>query len=89
LVKDQSDFFVFESLGYSAKGLKELLSDIEGIIDVEVSNDIFQIACSRDATADIAKAIVAAGKGLNYLNKKEYGLNDIYYRYFEGGESHE
>ena len=89
VVNDRSELFVDISFGNSAGGLKELLSDIDGIIDVEVSNDIFQIACSRDATADIAKAIVAAGKGLNYLNKKEYGLNDIYYRYFEGGEGHE
>jgi ABC-2 type transport system ATP-binding protein len=38
---------------------------------------------------DIARAIIGSGADLNYLNKKEYGLNDIYYRYFEGGENHE
>ena len=74
---------------YSSGWLRELLNKIEGIIDVEVKNDVFQIACSRDATAEIAKAIVEAGEKLIYLNKKEYGLDDIYYRYFEGGERHE
>jgi ABC-2 type transport system ATP-binding protein len=54
-----------------------------------LKNDLFQIECSYDLTSDIARAIVEAGAGLSYLNKKEYGLNDIYYRYFEGGENHE
>jgi ABC-2 type transport system ATP-binding protein len=49
-------------------------------------NDELLIGCSRDATHEIAKAIVGSGAGLNYLYKKEYGLNDIYNRYFEGGE---
>ncbi len=73
----------------SSGWLMDLLKEIEGIIDVEVKNGIFQIACSRDATSEIAKAMVEAGEKLIYLNKKEYGLDDIYYRYFEGGESHE
>ena len=54
-----------------------------------MKNDLFQIECSRDATSEIARMIVESGAGLNYLNKKEYGLDDIYYRYFEGGDYHE
>jgi ABC-2 type transport system ATP-binding protein len=73
----------------SADWLRNLLQHIDGVIAVNVKKDIFQIECSRDTTADIARAIVESGVGLNYLNKKEYGLDDIYYRYFEGGESHE
>ena len=45
--------------------------------------------CTRDTTSEIAKAIVESGEKLNYLNKKVYGLDDIYYRYFEGGENHD
>jgi ABC-2 type transport system ATP-binding protein len=65
------------------------LRDISGIITVNVNNDIFQIECSRDATTEIARTIVESGAGLNFLNKKEYGLDDIYYRYFEGGAQNE
>ncbi len=54
-----------------------------------MKDDIFHIQCSRDTTSEIARAIVESGAGLSYLNKKEYGLDDIYYRYFEGGENHE
>jgi ABC-2 type transport system ATP-binding protein len=66
--------------------LKEQLKKIEGINAVEIKNEIFQIQSSRDATSEIAGTIIASGLGLNYLNKKEYGLDDIYYRYFEGGD---
>ena len=74
---------------YIVEWLKEILYNVEGITSVDIENDRFQIVCSRDSTAEIARAIVEAGVGLNFLNKKEYGLDDIYYRYFEGGESHE
>jgi ABC-2 type transport system ATP-binding protein len=66
--------------------LAEHLQNINGVITVNYENDLFQIGCSHDSTTDIAKTIVESGIGLNYLNKKEYGLDDIYYRYFEGGE---
>lgn len=74
---------------YSTEWLTGILKNIEGIIAVNLKNDVFQIDSSRDSTSEIAKAIVGSGAGLNFLNKKEYGLNDIYYRYFEGGEDHE
>jgi ABC-2 type transport system ATP-binding protein len=74
---------------YSAGWLSGLLQHIEGVLSVKRENDLFQIECSRDLTTDIAKILVESGGGLSYLNKKEYGLNDIYYRYFEGGEGHE
>jgi ABC-2 type transport system ATP-binding protein len=74
---------------YTAEWLQKKLTHIDGIIAVKLNNDLFQIECSRDLTTDIASAIVESGAGLNYLNRKEYGLNDIYYRYFEGGENHE
>jgi ABC-2 type transport system ATP-binding protein len=74
---------------YTKEWLTEILKNIDGIIEVKSMNDIFQIECSRDSIAEIARAIVESGAGLLYLNKKEFGLNDIYYRYFEGGVEHE
>ena len=66
-----------------------ILKQIEGVVTIDIKDDVIRTECSRDATSDIAKALVEAGAGLNYLNRKEYGLDDIYYRYFEGGEDHE
>jgi ABC-2 type transport system ATP-binding protein len=74
---------------YSTEWLSRILKNVQGIIAVNLKNDIFQIDSARDSTSEIAKAIVESGAGLNFLNRKEYGLNEIYYRYFEGGEDHE
>jgi ABC-2 type transport system ATP-binding protein len=79
----------FQGKQYTAEWLTNKLKHIEGIIAVNIKNDLYQIECSRDLTADISRAILESGADLNYLNRKEYGLNDIYYRYFEGGENHE
>jgi len=65
--------------------LKELLKEIDGINEVEENNGVFQIGCSHDATTEIATAIINSGEQLNLLSKKDYGLDEIYYRYFEGG----
>jgi ABC-2 type transport system ATP-binding protein len=74
---------------YTAEWLRDTLKNIEGVIDVNLKNEMFLIDCSRDLTSDISKAIIETGAGLSHLNIKEYGLDDIYFRYFEGGEEHE
>jgi ABC-2 type transport system ATP-binding protein len=74
---------------YPSDRLKKVLQGIDGILDIRFGDELFQIECLRDITTEIARAIVESGAGLNYLNKKEYGLDDIYYRYFEGGGNHE
>jgi len=79
----------FQGQQYTTEWLFNKLKHIDGIIAINIKNDLYQIECSRDLTPDISRAIVESGADLNYLNRKEYGLNDIYYRYFEGGENHE
>ena len=74
---------------YTAEQMRQLLQNVDGITNVELKNGKFVIESFRDATSDIAAKIVGAGAGLRYLNKKEYGLDDIYYRYFEGGDENE
>ena len=77
--------------GNSVENQKAILQDnlkaIEGVLNINKNNGTFYIGCSRDATAEIAKTIVESGANLNHLYKKEYGLDDIYNRYFEGGKS--
>lgn len=75
--------------GFESGRLEELLTGIDNVIAVKKKNNVFQIECSHDLTTVIARTIVESGADLNYLNKKDYGLDDIYYRYFEGGLNHE
>ncbi len=78
-------------VGVSSGGheLNKSLQHMEGVLNVKEHRDKLLIECSRDVTSDISKAILRSGAGLVYLNKKEYGLDDIYYRYFEGGMENE
>jgi ABC-2 type transport system ATP-binding protein len=65
------------------------LKKIAGVEKVSWNNNTVNISCSSDVTSEIARVIVSSGAGLSSLNKKEYGLDDIYYRYFEGGTNDE
>lgn len=70
----------------SAGKLKATLEEMEGVTEVTIENDRWQIRCSRDMTSGIAQRIVQSGVDLLGLQRKEYGLDDIYHRYFEGGK---
>ena len=67
--------------------LQEAIAGIEGVNTVRQENNVFHIGCASDVTSAIAGIIVTSGAGLISLQKKEYGLDDIYNRYFEGGGS--
>lgn len=73
---------------YNEEWLLKLIQNIDGSVSVTRIDDLYRIQCSRDITTSVAQKIIESGAGLTYLNKKEYGLNDIYYQYFEGGENH-
>lgn len=69
--------------------LARAIKDVAGVSDVRFENGKFFIDCETDITPEIAGIIVGSDLGLSSLNKKEYGLDDIYYKYFEGGAKDE
>jgi ABC-2 type transport system ATP-binding protein len=69
--------------GLQIEQLMESISKIDGVLKIESKDYTMSIGCSRDLTKEILNALVASGTALTSLNKKEYGLNDIYNRYFE------
>lgn len=66
--------------------LQQILLSIDGIRKISIENDVFRIESDSDVSAKIAKILIDTGLILSYLHKKEYGLDDIYYQYFEGGK---
>ncbi len=74
--------------------LLEQLRAIDGVAQVattmqEDSQGVtLQADCTEDRSAAIASAIVHAGAQLFRLERKQYGLDEIYQRYFAGGEDH-
>ncbi|MBN2862404.1 MAG: ABC transporter ATP-binding protein, partial [Bacteroidales bacterium] len=67
----------------AAAGLKGQIEKIDGVLSVENQDNILRIGSSGDVTGEIARIIVESGLELNFLLRKEYGLDDIYNRYFE------
>jgi ABC-2 type transport system ATP-binding protein len=65
------------------------LKHIDGVNSIRPEKGMLLAECSRDLTSEIAASVIGTGAELKYLNRKAYGLDDIYYRYFEGGEDHE
>lgn len=65
--------------------LKEKLQQLDGVEAVSGNGDPFRISCSKNITPEIARVIIKSKAGLTYLQQKEYGLDDIYHRYFQGG----
>lgn len=81
---------VSASSSQNVERIQKALKGVDGVINVNRNTGLFEIGCSRDAAADIARLIVECGADLKYLQKKEYGLDDIYNHYFrEKIESYE
>ncbi|NBD25834.1 ATP-binding cassette domain-containing protein [Paenibacillus sp. T1] len=43
------------------------------------------LRCDRDLTTTAARTVIESGANLHAVQRKQYGLDDIYHRYFEGG----
>jgi len=69
----------------SMTDLKKALEKIGGVLQVHADGNRLQVESDRDLGTLISRTILDAGFGLNYLNRKVYGLDEIYYRYFQGG----
>lgn len=61
------------------------IQKLKGVSNVRFEDNKYSIECDKDLTPLIAKTIVESNLGLVSLSKKEYGLDDIYHKYFEGG----
>lgn len=68
-----------------------IMDRMERIAQVEritrTDEDQIDIYATEDVTADVARMIVEADISLRHMSKKDYGLDEIYHRYFAGGDS--
>lgn len=70
----------------NAENLRAQLLELTDVVSVSNEGSVFTIGSKSDVTEQIAQAIVQSGVGLRYLNTKQYGLDEIYTKYFERGE---
>lgn len=67
----------------------EKLNGIEGVMNITRDGDALAVESRRDITAEVARIVIETEGTLESLNKRDYGLDEIYHRYFEGGEARE
>ncbi|MCK9862808.1 ABC transporter ATP-binding protein [Paenibacillus sp. ATY16] len=79
-----------------SKELDERLSGLDGLLTYkgpDVSDHAYSsflpldavITGTRDLTSEAARIVLDCGASLFGIRRKQYGLDDIYHRYFEGG----
>lgn len=66
--------------------VKSQVLALDRVVSVEFDGDKLYIGGKQNVSTDVARAVIDTGLGLKSLNIKEYGLDDIYTKYFEGGE---
>jgi ABC-2 type transport system ATP-binding protein len=64
-------------------GYSEELMKIEGVKDVKWSGNAIEISSTRNATPEFVRFFVGKGHDIIGVQGKEYGLDEIYQRYFE------
>lgn len=62
---------------------------LEHVQRVKKFEEGLEITCYEDISATISKVIVEMDLDLTHISQKNFGLDEIYHRYFEGRELHE
>jgi len=62
--------------------LLDSINNIEGVRNIEVSQNLLFIGCDLDLRPQIARAVVDSDSLLVQMKLKEYGLEEIYLKYF-------
>ena len=62
--------------------LLEVLQKIKGVISITQNNDVLLITCEKDLRSQISKAIVEQDSMLTGIKIEEFGLEEIYLKYF-------
>ena len=64
-------------------GLGDSIKKVDGVIGVEDSGDSLIINCGEDLRPQIARVVVDSGSLLVQMKIEEYGLEEIYMKYFQ------
>jgi len=62
--------------------LVKLLKNIKGVTNVESSGDLLLVSCEKDLRRQIAKVVADCDSLLVQMKIEEYGLEDVYMKYF-------
>ncbi len=61
------------------------MKGLEGVESVEQSGESFLVTCTKDVRPELAKSVISSGAALMQMKALEYGLDEIYIKYFREG----
>jgi len=61
------------------------IKEVEGVLDVEPSDEVLSVTCSQDLRPQIARAVINSQGMLVEMKIESYALEDIYLKYFKEG----
>lgn len=64
--------------------LLKALRQLEGVSEVDSSSNLLRLRCSRDLRAEVSRAVMESGSELLELRGRDYTLEEIYFKYFQG-----
>ncbi len=64
----------------------EELAKLENVTNVTVEEQSIEVSCSDDVTPDVVRFLVHKGVNITGVHRKEFGLDEIYHRYFENNQ---
>lgn len=64
----------------------EAIKQMSGITTVMVRENIMELSCTEDITPEIVRFLVHQDMNITGVYKKEFGLDEIYQRYFENNQ---
>ncbi|WP_163580987.1 ABC transporter ATP-binding protein [Gracilibacillus saliphilus] len=82
----EDSFVVYAKANPVDNKLNEQLQGLAGVNRVVETDEHVEIYAETDISSVVARTVVEAGSDLLYIRKKNYGLDEIYHRYFEGGD---
>jgi len=66
-----------------ASAFHHQLTQWEGVRNVSVYGQEIEVTCSKELTADLVRFFVKEGYDILNVHRKDYGLDEIYEKYFE------
>ncbi len=67
----------------SSADLAQMLSSVPGVLDVAPEGDSWRVRASSDVRPELARAITSRGWELYHLSERDFGLEEIYLKYFQ------
>ena len=65
----------------------EALLELEAVKNATVRDSSIEVSCNEDITPEIVRFLVQKGLNITGVHKKEFGLDEIYHRYFENNQT--